>query len=82
MKRHILLAIIAFFAFAQTVCAQICKGNYNDSIIWTLDTVSGLLTIEGKGELNPWRKVTDATVVTHYNAYKKYITDIKMSINP
>lgn len=51
MRRSILLTVIGLFALCLGLKAEVYSGACGDSIAWSLDTETGVLTIEGKGEI-------------------------------
>lgn len=58
MRRSILLTVIGLLALCPGLKAEVYSGACGDSIAWSLDTETGGLAIEGKGEI---------TVVETYN---------------
>lgn len=58
MRRSILLTVIGLLALCPGLKAEVYSGACGDSIAWSLDTETGVLAIEGKGEI---------TVVETYN---------------
>lgn len=51
MRRSILLTVIGLFALCLGLKAEVYSGACGDSIAWSLDTETGVLVIEGKGEI-------------------------------
>ena len=51
MRRSILLTVIGLFALCLGLKAEVYSGACGDSIAWSLDTETGVLAIEGKGEI-------------------------------
>ena len=51
MRRSILLTVIGLFALCFGLKAEVYSGACGDSIAWSLDTETGVLAIEGKGEI-------------------------------
>lgn len=51
MRRSILLTVIGLFALCIGLKAEVYSGACGDSIAWSLDTETGVLAIEGKGEI-------------------------------
>lgn len=51
MRRSILLTAICLFALCLGLKAEVYSGACGDSIAWSLDTETGVLAIEGKGEI-------------------------------
>lgn len=51
IRRSILLTVIGLLALCPGLKAEVYSGACGDSIAWSLDTETGVLAIEGKGEI-------------------------------
>lgn len=69
----IIVLISSFTATALTLNAATYTGSCGDSVIWTLDTATGVLTVSGDGAMKNYSSSSSLT----YAPWASYISDIR-----
>jgi len=81
-KRFISLILVACVVFSMLtmvefdVSAESYSGSCGENVTWSLDTVSGILTISGTGAMYGYNNHYGSSPFTPWNSYKSFIKGV------